>query len=217
MQSASSKAENDAGATGSTRPPREAPQGAGRFCIDRATFKLAEGAYLARSDDELLALRLALGETQNLIAAKVGASGHPGFVAAEDLGHKHVRKLCSQAAEELTRACSSTDSRPSRADLEEAWTELLQQTLPAAQESLTHFLAPHDPGGSAASPAIRRWIESAERQGRAIAAADFAHFVAQQGRDRRRTLWSGVSWFFAAFTGAILARSPDAIAWLLHH
>ena len=180
-----------------------------------ATFALAEAAYLARRADEIQALEVELRRAQAKIAAEVRATGAPGYMMAEKLGVDHVRQQCRTAAEELMRACTSTGERPTRANMQSRWSQMIDQTRSDAEAALTDFLIPHSNAG-ATSP-VARFMDSATLKGQAIVYADFAHFVAEQNRAAREKRWKVAAWFGAAFAGAFLAKSPDIFQWILHH
>jgi hypothetical protein len=178
------------------------------------TYALAEGAYLARRADEIQALKVELQRAQADIAARIGATGAPGFVYANKLGGEHVRQQCTTAAEELMRACTSTGELPTRVDLETCWTRLMEQTRTEPEQALKGFLLPHLAGGGTMT--VAGMLDGAATQGRAIVNANFAHFVAERNRDEREKRWRVIAWFGAAFAGAFLAKSPDLVQWLLH-
>jgi hypothetical protein len=177
------------------------------------TYALAEGAYLARRADEIQTLKVELQRAQAELAAK-GAVGGPGAFVANKIGADHLRQQCKTAAEELMRACTSTGDRPSRADLEAHWTQMMTQTRSDPEQALKGFLLPHVQGRAAD---IAGMLDAALAQGRAIVIADLAYFVAERNRDFRDRGWKIAGWFGAAFAGAFLAKLPDAVQWLAHH
>jgi hypothetical protein len=177
------------------------------------TYKLAEGAYIARRDDEVQALKVELQRAQAELAAK-GGVGNPGVMVASKLGGEHVRQQCRTAVEELIRACKSTSNHPSRADLDDAFARLTAQTLTGPEQALKGFLLPHVQGRAADVAGI---LGAAATQGRALAVADLAYFHAEQNRDYRDRWWKVAGWLGAAFAGAFLAKLPDLAQWLVHH
>jgi hypothetical protein len=170
--------------------------------LKREVFELTQQAYFARRSENLASLEPELREILDAAVVACGGLGPFAFLMIR-VGIKRMKSDCAFASRELRRACESYGVRAGPgstllADLYDAWDTLVPEGPSSITATIKEKCAAL-PNPAAAQNDVDRGLSEARLQGRALARADLAHFVAQ-----RKGAWWGNVWRVAGWLGAVV-------------
>lgn len=157
-------------------------------------------------------------------AALLNGGLGPALAPMISAGVERMRLDCAFASQELTRACESFDVKaPPGTDLlaalYNAWDKLMPEASGSAF-SIKTILSGRClalPSPASAQVDIGRAISDARNQGRNLARADLAHFVARREAAWWAKVWSVLGWAAAVVFGGLITRGIDTLQAVQNH
>jgi hypothetical protein len=138
-----------------------------------------------------------------------------------EIGTTHLRTRADLAKDELIRAAQAHGAHPTIAELEAAWSDLIEPGAKGRLRSeVVDHLKPHLFGANGEEIVDQQFLPTLG-QTRTRARSDFEYFVESQARDQRSRRWSAAARFgwivVGAIVGAAGTKLPDAILFLTSH